>query len=170
MYGAGEVKGAVRISGKKSQVFFPPKSITMRVSIVPAVSYLLLFLFVYAAVSKLTAYVVFKEQLSRFPGLYPFAPFLAWGLPSLELTAAALLLFERTRLYGLYVSISLLTLFTLYLAGLLLFAPSLPCSCGGVLEALSWKGHLAFNTLFIILNLAGIKVFRKKYPGRGMSS
>lgn len=44
---------------------------------------------------------------------------------------------------------------------MLLFVSELPCSCGGIIQRLSWKGHLAFNTLFTILAYSGFIVSKQ---------
>jgi len=35
-------------------------------------------------------------------------------------------------------------------------APEMPCSCGGVIELLSWNQHVVFNGVFILIDLAAI--------------
>jgi hypothetical protein len=47
--------------------------------------------------------------------------------------------------------------FTLYIACLMLFASSMPCNCGGILKALSWRSHLVVNILLV--GLAGWALF-----------
>lgn len=49
-----------------------------------------------------------------------------------------------------------MTMFTAYIISILNFASYVPCSCGGVLEKLSWSEHLIFNAVFIVFGLAGI--------------
>ena len=36
------------------------------------------------------------------------------------------------------------------------FIPDIPCSCGGVLEKMSWNEHLIFNIAFVVLGLVAI--------------
>jgi hypothetical protein len=46
--------------------------------------------------------------------------------------------------------------FTLYIGAIMTFNKELPCSCGGIISLLSWKEHLVFNSVFILLAFAGV--------------
>lgn len=117
---------------------------------------LLIALFGYAAVSKLTDYTTFKLQLGQSPFIEHFAPLLTWAMPAIELIAVSLLLFNRSKLAGLYLSLFLMTLFSAYIYAMLHYSYYIPCSCGGVLEKLDWKAHLWLNLGFTILCISGI--------------
>jgi len=119
-----------------------------------ALSFVILFL--YTGISKLMEYSVFREQIAGSPILAPIAWWFAWLLPLSEFVAALLLFFPRTRLKGLYGGLVLMILFTGYIVGILNFSKHLPCSCGGILELLSWKAHLLFNSALILLAWIGI--------------
>jgi putative oxidoreductase len=118
--------------------------------------FLLILVFCYSAFTKLADQNTFRDVLARgiFPD--PVAFVLSFALPLLELGTAGLLFFPNTRKAGLLLSLLLLNAFTVYLVYMILFAPDLPCSCGGVLEALSWKQHVIFNLFLIILTLLAI--------------
>jgi len=133
------------------------------IKIVHSIAFLLILLFVYAAISKLVDYHVFRMQLHRSPLLAFAAPFVAWFIPVLELFISTLLVFEPTRLKGLYASILLLSLFTFYLIAMLCFSPYIPCSCGGILQGLSWKTHILFNLVFIALCIIAIVKWQDQY-------
>jgi len=60
------------------------------------------------------------------------------------------------RLTALYAAFSLMVMFTAYIAFILNFSDYIPCSCGGILEKMSWKEHLIFNSGFVIIALIGI--------------
>jgi len=105
-------------------------------------------------------YSVFKEKISSSPLLEPAAGPLAWLLPGIELVVVVLLIIPRWRLRGLYMSFLLMILFTGYIIATAGSDEYLPCSCGGVLEKLSWKAHLLFNGIFIALALSGIQLER----------
>lgn len=109
---------------------------------------LLIILFVYTALAKLWDYTNFQFGLSESPVIAPFAGFIAWALPITELLVAVLLAIPVFRLAGLYASFVLLLLFTVYIAAMLGFAKEIPCSCGGVLEEMSWGMHIVFNGIF----------------------
>ncbi len=132
-----------------------------RNTIVEVISYILIFLFVYASVNKLNNYKIFQVQLSKSPFITSYAGILSWALPGIELITALLLSFKALRLQGLYFSLFLMALFTSYLAAMLTFSYYIPCSCGGVMEGLTWKQHILFNLFFILLTIAGIMIMTK---------
>ncbi|WP_417868095.1 MauE/DoxX family redox-associated membrane protein, partial [Xanthomarina gelatinilytica] len=120
-------------------------------------SYLFIFLFLYAAVSKLLDFETFTVQLAQSPLLSAYAGIIAWLVPGIEILIACLLVIERFRTLALYSSFTLMVMFTAYIYIILNFSDFIPCSCGGVLEKLSWTQHLIFNVFFILL--AGVAVF-----------
>ena len=68
---------------------------------------------------------------------------------------------NTTRLIGLYLSVTLLTLFSGYVLIVLLGAfGRIPCACGGVIELLGWKGHLVFNLFFLLINIQAIRLHK----------
>jgi hypothetical protein len=116
-----------------------------------------IFLFVYTSLSKLTAYNAFKAQLAFFPLIKYFYASVAWLIPVVELATACLLVFHKTRMTGLIVSLALMIIFTGYLAIMLLqYGKSLPCSCGGFIEGLTWKKHIWLNLFLTAVAVAGI--------------
>jgi hypothetical protein len=121
-----------------------------------ACAFALVFLFVYTATSKLLKHDVFQVQLDRFPWIKHMALFLAWAVPLTELIVAALLLSTRVRKIGFMLSLALMVTFTLYLALMLGTEKHLPCSCGGVISAMTWKQHLVFNIVFTGIALSGL--------------
>jgi len=93
-----------------------------------------------------------------------WTPFLVFGLPSVEIATALALIFERTRLIGFYTSFVLMILFTIYITVILAhFFGYIPCSCGGVIEKLTWGQHLVFNLFFVALAFIGILLQRSKF-------
>jgi uncharacterized membrane protein YphA (DoxX/SURF4 family) len=123
---------------------------------------MIIVLFVYAATTKLLDYYNFQFGLSESPFIAPFASILAWALPAGEYIIAILLVIPALRLSGLYASFVLMSLFTLYIAAMLLFGSDIPCSCGGVLEEMSWGAHIVFNSAFVVLSACGIYLERKR--------
>ena len=118
---------------------------------------LLVFLFVYAAVSKLADVTTFAADMRNQPFPAFAKPILVWAVPMTELIIAALLIFDTTRLMGLYASLILMVAFTSYTGVVLLhFFKYVPCSCGGVIKNLSWQQHLVFNLFFVTISLLGI--------------
>lgn len=125
------------------------KSIVQKTPLV--VSYLFILLFVYAAVSKLMDLGIFQSQIAQSAMLAPYAKTLAWLVPISELLLAILLFISHARVWGLLGSTILMFGFTIYVYLIWMYSPSLPCSCGGVLEAMDWETHLYFNLGFTLL-------------------
>lgn len=117
---------------------------------------LLTLLWVYVAVSKLLNYDTFKFALNRQPLPLWSVPVLAIALPLVELGAAILLSLEKSRTLGFLISLILMIAFTLYV-GLALSGAfgRIPCSCGGIISKLKWKGHFVFNICYTIIAWVG---------------
>jgi uncharacterized membrane protein YphA (DoxX/SURF4 family) len=124
--------------------------------IIECASFLLIVLFVYAAVTKLMSFGQFSVQIGQSPMLTPMRHLIAIVVPGVELGVSVLLAINVTRLLGLYASFALMALFTAYIIVVTQFSEHIPCSCGGVLEAMSWTEHLVFNIGFAIL--AGVAI------------
>jgi len=127
---------------------------------VESCAFALIVLWVYAAVSKLFKFALFRFQLNSYPWIRHFGGVLAWGVPLAELAIATLLISGRRRGVGLYASSILLLIFTGYLLWMINTEKHLPCSCGGVIAQLSWGQHIAFNVFFIAVAIAGIACWR----------
>src|SRR5689334_21334432 len=113
-------------------------------------------LFVYAAVSKLISYDEFRAEIGKSPLIANHGWWIAWAIPSLEIIIAAILFIPRLQLISLYSAFTLMFIFTIYIAFMLVFTPNLPCSCGGILSAMGWSEHLMFNIVFTLLAVLGI--------------
>ena len=120
------------------------------------ISGLLAFLWMYAAVSKLNSYTTFRIQLSQSPFITRFAKAIALVVPGIEMGIAVMLAILRVRLFALYATLFLFSLFTAYIFAMLHYSYYIPCSCGGVLASLSWSQHILLNVAFIIVTLVGI--------------
>lgn len=129
-------------------------------AIIPA---LLILLFTYASASKLLDVSRFRAQLHLQPFSPAFADLLVYALPAAELAAVSLLIFEGTRMAGMVLSATLMAGFTAYISFLLLsYQGKLPCSCGGILNHMSWTTHLVFNWAFFICTIIGILLYKNK--------
>ncbi len=117
------------------------------------VALLHIVLYVYAAVNKLLDFENFQVQLGQSPLLSAFAGFVSYVVPAVEFVIVGFLFFGSTRYLGLYASLCLMAMFTTYIFIMLHFSSFVPCSCGGILEKLSWHQHLIFNVSFFIINL-----------------
>jgi uncharacterized membrane protein YphA (DoxX/SURF4 family) len=133
-----------------------------RTTIIEIITVLNIILFLYTGIAKLMDYSLFKEQLAASPILEPIAKPVALLLPWIEFAIVLLLVIPRWRLKGLYSSLALMIVFTVYIIALFSFSKEMPCSCGGIIELLSWKQHLIFNGAFILLNIWAIVMSRKE--------
>ncbi|HXJ99557.1 MAG TPA: MauE/DoxX family redox-associated membrane protein [Gelidibacter sp.] len=138
-------------------------------NLITVICYLYVLLFVYTAVSKALDFEKFQVQLGQSPLLSAFADWVSWGVILSELFVAGLLLFDKTRRIGLYISLALMTMFTTYIVIILNFSSFVPCSCGGVLEKMGWTEHLIFNICFIILALIALILEKKQTDTQKLS-
>jgi hypothetical protein len=120
------------------------------------ISSLLIFLFGYTAISKLLSIDRFEAVLEQSPLISSGAALLSWQIPLAELSIVLLLIFSATKRLGLWASVLLLSVFTVYLVYMVLFSPHLPCSCGGVISTMSWPVHIGFNVVCIGLTVVGL--------------
>lgn len=125
-------------------------------AIIEIISFLFVFLFLYAAVSKLIDYQKFRAQLGQSPMLTSFADWVSWIVPAVEIGISTMLVFPRWRLLGLYAAFSLMVMFTAYIVMITKFSEYVPCSCGGILQNMTWNQHLLFNIVFLGFGIAGI--------------
>jgi hypothetical protein len=134
-----------------------------RNSILQVICCLLIFLFVYTAFSKFQEFVLFKSVLGQSPLIGNKKAIVAWALPTIELSVAFLLLIPKTQQVGLIASTILMLTFTVYVSYMILFAPHLPCSCGGAIKYMTWKQHLVFNIVFTSLAFVGVLFNRERF-------
>jgi hypothetical protein len=150
---------------KSAQGLALKKPLRIRISrfvIIEIFCFLLILLFMYAAVSKLLDYETFTIQLAKSPFISEFAEVIAWTLPVGEILVALALTSKKTRLAGLYGSLFLMSMFSAYIYAMLKYSYYLPCSCGGILSKMDWDDHLIFNIVFVIFSLAGILLLTMK--------
>ena len=123
--------------------------------VVKAISFIIIAIFIYTATSKLLDFEQFRIQLGQSPLLSSFADFVSIGVILLEFGLSLLLSFPKTQSLGLLFSFGLMVMFSTYIYIILNFSDYIPCSCGGVIEKLSWNQHLIFNVLLILLSATG---------------
>ena len=124
--------------------------------LVEIICLLFVLLFVYAAISKLLDFEHFRVQLGQSPLLSAFAGWIVWLVPGVELLIALLLLIPKYKKTGIYAAFALMIMFSAYIFIVLHYSSFVPCSCGGILEKMSWNTHLLFNILFVVLAAAAI--------------
>lgn len=130
--------------------------------IVDAAVFMYILLFVYAALTKLLEYQKFAIQIGQSPMLTDHATLLAWAIPFLELAISTLLIIPFTRFVGLHAAFGMMVMFTTYIILASRFSDYVPCSCGGVLESMTWTQHLIFNVFISLLGLAAIMLHPRR--------
>lgn len=119
-------------------------------------SFLVMFLFLYTGISKLITFSTFRFDITRSPIVRHFPTFSAIALPIIEILVAICIFLPKYRKLGLYSSLLLMIIFTLYITYMLLFTPDRPCTCGGVIRQMSWPTHVFFNLAFTLISLYAV--------------
>lgn len=138
------------------------KKILTRQMAVQLISILCALLFLYAAFYKLMDYRLFRRSLELSPLIRSWATLLSIVLPIVEVILAMMLMFDRRRKLGFYGFLTLMLTFSVYIFWILNFSPTIPCSCGGVLQRMSWTAHLVFNLIYILLGIIGLFLWNKE--------
>lgn len=131
---------------------------------IEAVSLFYILLFVYAAISKVLEFDNFQAQLGQSSIIGAYAGIVSYSIIIIELLVSVMLVIPSFKLRGLYSSFILMSLFTVYIFIILNFTSNIPCSCGGILEKMTWKIHLIFNIISLIL--AGLALLFFDRTGR----
>lgn len=117
----------------------------------------IVILWAYTALSKLFDFNKFKQAM--LTQVFPrwIGKILIYALPVVELTLVALLIFPETRLLGMYASLFLMVLFTLYVGGAVYnIYDQHPCACGGLFARLGWNKHFKVNIVLTLITLVGV--------------
>jgi hypothetical protein len=133
-----------------------------RKNIVEGIAAVFILLFMYTALSKTVFIGPTVDVLRITPYVKGFPLQTAWAVVGAEYLAALLLFIPRTRKTGLISSLILMLGFIGYIIWMQISAPSLPCSCGGVISDLTWNQHLIFNIGFALLAVVGIVLMNKQ--------
>jgi len=132
-----------------------------RMIIFDIICYLFIILFAYTAVSKMMNFSSFVAVLKVSPLIGHLDMLVAFTVIAVEVILCIVLVGDRTKRLGLRLSMGLMVVFTLYLTYMVLSGDELPCQCGGVISLMSWKEHIIFNSVFIILAFIGLKISEK---------
>jgi len=130
-----------------------------RDTIAEIISALFILLFVYAALSKIQDFEKFRVELGKSPILNAFSGCMAFLIPGIELFIAAGLVIKHFQYIALYASFALMVMFSAYIVVILKFSSYVPCSCGGILENMTWTQHLVFNIGFVVLGAIAILIY-----------
>ena len=121
---------------------------------------LLMSLFLYAGIAKIFDHRLFELQLSGSPWIGKYRTFLSVFLPCFEIVTACLL-FTKLRQMALLLYAGSMVVFTIYIIIVLKSGVHIPCSCGGLIQNLSWPQHIALNCSSILLTIIALLLERK---------
>jgi len=119
--------------------------------LVEIISLFCILLFVYAAVSKVLEFENFQAQLGQSTILSAYAGLVSYCVIIIEFLISIMLAIPSLRIRGLFGAFTLMSIFTIYIFIILNFSSNVPCSCGGILEKMTWKTHLLFNVIVLVL-------------------
>ncbi len=128
----------------------------VKTRVVEFISYFFILLFCYASISKIMDFENFQIQISESPLLSENAGFIPFAIIILELIIAGLLCYRKTRNVGLIGSFILMLIFTGYIFFIIRTSENLSCSCGGILEKMSWHQHLYLNIGCVVLSVIAL--------------
>jgi|APTNR8051073442_1049403.scaffolds.fasta_scaffold00523_14 putative oxidoreductase len=135
----------------------------IRKHLVDLTTTLLVILLAYTALSKILEADTFRKQMLNQPLPETLKQNLVWLVPVSEIITSIFLIIKPIRLYGFVLAFLLMLAFTLYVSMILGNAFAyIPCSCGGVLSAMSWQTHLIFNIFFTLIAFTGFLIERKR--------
>lgn len=124
---------------------------------------MLTFLFAYTSINKLLNLNVFKQTMMTAHIPEVIAEIIAMVIPISEAILVVLLILNQTKRLALIISLFLLLVFTVYIIYMKLWLPKLPCSCGGIIQKLTWNQHLLLNIIIIALLYYVILTDNKKF-------
>ena len=120
------------------------------------VAALFVLLFLYTGIEKLGERGEFEAAMSRSELIEPIASILSWTVPVAELIIVLMLFIPALRRAGLIAATVMMSLFTAYIVYILNYYEKLPCTCGGVIEQMTWKEHMILNIAFLVLGAIAI--------------
>lgn len=126
------------------------------------VSIFFVILFCYASISKISDFQNFQSQLGQSAGLAGYEIVIAYSIIFLQIITVILLCYQPFRILGLCFTFGILSVFTGYVAFILIYSENLPCTCIGLFEKISWKENLILNIGLMTIALAGIFSAQKR--------
>lgn len=132
------------------------KQLQLKKAYIEIISALFILLFLYTAIMKLKNIPSFIIAMRQVPLLHAWANLLAGFIPGVEIATVILLLIPATKYIGLVIATGFMAILTAYVFYILLTMSKLPCSCGGVIQQMTWRQHLIFNLVLTGLGMLGI--------------
>lgn len=153
------------IAQTKAAQWIGRKSLWVYAQLPELVAYGYAFLYMFTGYDKLKHVEEFIDGNSKIPLVGQYAELIGWGVPTLEILLAVVLVlpFLKVKKIALWLSVVLMGIFTLYLATMLIFVPDRLCNCGGVIESMDWTTHLIFNLLWLGAGVFAIRNLKKLY-------
>ncbi|MHA8080663.1 MauE/DoxX family redox-associated membrane protein [Aquirufa regiilacus] len=129
---------------------------------VPTIIFVDFTIYFFSGVDKSLNFEKFVIQFARSP----FAPsfFLkefSIFIIIIEILLCLMLFIEKLNKSALFGFFILSFLFTAYIFLMLIYSPHLPCSCGGLVDFLSWKQHLFLNLFLTITSFLAFLNIKK---------
>ncbi|MFD2968792.1 MauE/DoxX family redox-associated membrane protein [Sphingobacterium bambusae] len=122
----------------------------------------LVFVFLYSALSKLLDFGYFKAELDKSPFLERWTVVLDYLIPLSEIIVVIMLLVKSTRTLALYLYLYMMSSFCFYVYLMMTKAHYLPCACMGLFgKWLSWEAHLLVNVFLLVLTILVILLNNK---------
>ncbi|WP_294349447.1 MauE/DoxX family redox-associated membrane protein [uncultured Sphingobacterium sp.] len=123
------------------------------------------FIYMYTGWAKFVNMAAFIKGNSKIPYLGQYAKLIGYGIPSLEIVLAILLVIPVywIKRAALWASTVLMILFTVYLSLMVKFVEHKLCHCGGVIESMGWKTHIAFNIIWLIAGIFALVKTKVKH-------
>lgn len=123
------------------------------------------FIYMYTGWAKFMNMAAFIKGNSKIPYLGQYAKLIGYGIPSLEIVLAILLVIPVywIKWTALWASTVLMILFTVYLSLMVKFVEHKLCHCGGVIESMGWKTHIVFNLIWLIAGIFALVKTKVKH-------
>lgn len=131
-------------------------SVKRRALINDVIISLFILLFIYTATSKIFAFKDFDNVLHFVPVFGSLHLIISVLIISSQIIIGALLIIPFTKKTGLYATLILMIIFTIYLIYMVFFENIRPCSCGGITARLSWENHIWLNMILTCLAFLGL--------------
>lgn len=127
------------------------------------IPFLLMCLFGWVALGNVLHFKAYNSKMHLQVFTPEMADLLSYIVPSLLVTAFALLFIPNTRKTGLLFSTVLLFIFSLYIFLVVMGTfGEVPCSCISVFEGMGWVAQFIFTLFFFLLAFIGLTFKRKE--------
>ncbi len=115
-------------------------------------------LYLYSSLVKILNLNGFHNTLLKSPMFdSALASVLVYVVPIWEMLISVVIV-SKTSLIGYFASFFTMVSFTIYLILIYTQFPLAPCSCGGVINSLSYEWHIALNLFFASLSIVAISL------------